>query len=226
MIRLLQAITKRIVSVFRKPKIWDKENPTDSPIVYAFTWEGVDYFCYENPLNMPWMRSFVAFEFMEEFNMRLTKDLLSAILAAMKEEINKPVPQLTEVVKWINLIEERMEWVVEPETLLKLASVHFFTREESPIRYDLEYNNKKIQRWKNSKVLDFFLQLPIKELAPFYNLPKESIQTYFAGQLAKTIKLIDEALGHLSLKESESSRVKELQSHREQLEALMSSVLA
>lgn len=205
------------------PPQWGKES--EYPIIYAFTFQGEDYFCYENPINMPWMRALIAIEYLEEFNMRITKDLLRDVLLVIKEELNKTPPAFTEVTKWVLLLEDRLNWIVEPETLLKVASVHFFTKEESPLRYDLIYNQRKIERWKKSNLLDFFLLLPMKELDPFVSLGKNVIQTYFVGQIGKTLKMIDEMLVVLSQKPAYESNVKELTFHKESLKQLMSTIL-
>lgn len=198
--------------------------PSESPITYSFTWDGEDYYCFENPLNMPWQRSYVALGYYEEFNMRITKQMLLDILLVMKTEINNPRPGISEVVKYINILEERINYIVEPETLLKLASVYYFTKEESPVSYDLIYNNEKIKKWRKSNTLDFFLQLPFKELAPLGTLSPEVIQTYLAGQVGKSIKIIDKMLEVLLHKDCEPSKLKELQLQRNSLIELMLSI--
>lgn len=198
--------------------------PTDSPITYAFTWEGEDYYCFENPFNMPWQRAYVSIAYYEELNMRITKEFLLNILLVMKEEINNPRPNLVEVVKYINILEDRTKYIVEPETLLKLASVYYFTKEESPVFYDLVYNNKKIAKWRKSKTLDFFLQLPLKELAPLGTLSKETLRDYLVGQTAQTIKTIDKMLEVLSQDDYNKLIVSELQLQRANIIEVMLSV--
>jgi len=198
--------------------------PSESPITYAFTWEGEDYYCFENPFNMPWQRAYVAIAYYEELNMRITKDFLLEILLVMKEEINKPHPAITELVKYITLLEDRTKLIIEPETLLKLASVYYFTKEESPYHYDLVYNQKKIAKWRKTKTLDFFLHLPLQELAPLSTLSRETLQTYLVGQIAQSVKKIDEMLEVLSQKKYKESNLKELQSQKNNLIELMLSI--
>jgi hypothetical protein len=215
-------IKKMRYALLGEPK-W-KGITADSPITYAFTWEGEDYYCFENPFNMPWQRAYVAMAYYEELNMRITKDFLLEILFVMKEEINKPKPGITEVVKYINLLEERTRYVVEPETLLKLASVYYFTLDENPFFYDLIFNQKKIANWRKARTLDFFLQLPLQELAPLSTLQRETLQTYLTGQIAKSIKTIEEMLEALSRENCSESKLKELQSQKNNLIELLSSV--
>jgi hypothetical protein len=179
MLRKIKTKIKKIrYAICGEPK-W-KGAQTDSPIAYAFTWDGEDYYCFENPFNMPWQRAYVAMAYYEELNMRITKDFLLEILFVMKEEINKPKPGITEVVKYINLLEERTKYVVEPETLLKLASVYYFTLDENPFFYDLIFNQKKIANWRKARTLDFFLQLPLRELAPLLTLPRRNFTSLFS----------------------------------------------
>jgi hypothetical protein len=223
MLRKIKTKIKKIrYAICGEPK-W-KGAQTDSPITYAFTWDGEDYYCFENPFNMPWQRAYVAMAYYEELNMRITKDFLLEILFVMKEEINKPKPGITEVVKYINLLEERTKYVVEPETLLKLASVYYFTLDENPFFYDLIFNQKKIANWRKARTLDFFLQMPLQELAPLLTLPPETLQTYLVGQIAKSIKTIEEMLEVLSRENCNESKLKELQSQKNSLIELLSSV--
>lgn len=222
MIRKVRNYIKKIYYAITGTPKW--AIPSDSPISYAFSWDGEDYYCFENPFNMPWQRAYVALAYYEELNMRITKDFLLDILLVIKEEINKPRPAITEIVKYINIIEDRTRLVVEPETLLKLASVYYFTKDESPVFYDLIYNNKKIAKWRKANTLDFFLQLPLKELAPLGTLSRETFQAYLVGQTGQTIKIIDEMLKVLSPDESNSLKVSELRLQRAQLIELMLSV--
>ena len=223
MLRKIKTKIKKIrYAILGEPK-W-RGVQADSPITYSFTWNGEDYYCFENPFTMPWQRAYVAMAYYEELNMRITKDFLLEILFVMKEEINKPKPGLTEVVKYINLLEERTRYVVEPETLLKLASVYYFTLDENPFFYDLIFNQKKIASWRKARTLDFFLQLPLQELAPLLTLPRETLQTYLVGQIAKSIRTIEEMLEVLSRENCNELRLKELQSQKNNLIELLSSV--
>ena len=65
-------------------------------------------------------------------------------------------------------LKQRLEWVVVPDHVYRLASVVFFDPSESPERYEIGYAKKKIERWKaNDDVEAFFLLRPVQELIPF-----------------------------------------------------------
>jgi hypothetical protein len=221
MIKIRNYFKKIYHAIIGTPK-W--KMPTDSPISFAFSWDGEDYYCFENPFNMPWQRAYVALAYYEELNMRITKDFLLDIILVIKEHINSPKPEITEIVRYLNMIEDRTKFIVEPETLLKLASVYYFTKDESPVYYDLVYNSKKIAKWRKTRTLDFFLQLPVRELAPLLTLSRETFQVYLTGQLSQTIKMIDEMLKVLSQDESRKSNVEELKLQRARLIELWLSV--
>jgi len=170
------------------------------PIELAFTFKGVDYFTYTNMYSLPHERSFMAISVYEEFNMRMTKDVLENYLDAQDAIINSNTVKLTDIVLLNQQLRDRLHWVIEPETILKLASVVYFTKEEDPTTYDIAYNLNKINGWKNHKstMLSFFLQVPLQELCPLLTQRPEVIQSCLQGVVTKSIlqmKTLKDLLG-------------------------------
>lgn len=201
---------------------WGKD--TDYPVAFAFHWAGKDYFYFVDPHNIPYQRGLVAMSFMEEVNMRITRDFLAYWVSAMKLEMNRGASiRMLEVARMMQMIEDRMNWVVEPETLYKIASVMFFTKEESILMYDVVYNRDKIKEWKQSNTkFDFFLQVPFQELFPFLTQSHESIIAYFKSGQAKMIEDFVILRQVLSQDKSQSDSVKQLDSRIAELMALIS----
>lgn len=188
-------------NLFRKTPSWKKDSK--SPIEFAFRANGVDYYQYPNPFNIPYQRGLMGIAIYEEFNMRLTKDFLKLSLEAMKEELSgkKGEINMVNVVNHVRNIEDRMDWVIEIDTVYKLASVVFFDESESPYTYDPIYNKKKIELWKKNKVSDFFLSLPLKDLIPFLTASQQDMQTYLGKVQRHSLMHIEQLQKVLSKEE-------------------------
>lgn len=154
------------------PKRWFKPRfklSNDVIIKEAFTCGGVVYSQFDDPFNMPYERALTALSFYEELRMRTTREFLVLHCNAVESILNNPKQiKIGELAILNKQLKERLEWILEPELLYKLASVVFFDNTESPTKYDYKYGQKKIKEWKkHSDVNDFFLQLPILKLVPF-----------------------------------------------------------
>mgnify|MGYP003617968080 CR=1 FL=1 len=182
-------IFKKIVNFFialrakASTPVWRGEK-TNYPITFAFTFEGKHYFCFENTFSTPYQRAFTAMAFYEEFRMRITREFLEVWLETMKESIDQL--SISQITKLTDVLKDRLDWVVEPLTALKLASVMYFTEEESPYCYDPVYNAKKIHNWqKSDKILSFFLQMPLSDLASYLKQSQGNLQQLLDGSTAK-----------------------------------------
>src|SRR5688572_20275308 len=143
-------------------------------VVPAFEVGGVRYFQFSDQTEVPTGRQFSALAIYNEMDMRVTREYLVDFLAAMKKVIDgQKKIQLTVMAQLINNMEERLNLIVLPEFIYKLASVTFFDESESPYTYDWAYNEKKIERWKKEgATLDFFFKTPLVTLIPSLNSQK------------------------------------------------------
>lgn len=154
-------------------------------IVPAFELKGVTYYMHEDPLNTATGRGLTAMMFMEEILMRCNVSYLKDHVAACETIFNDPKQtNLPALIRLNNNLKERVNFLVAlPEHVYKLASVVFFTKEESPYYYDAKFNEKKIKQWQESEgMYAFFLQTPLKTLVPFLVLPEESSKDYLIVQ--------------------------------------------
>lgn len=207
-------------AVFGKPR-WGKT--TENPIEFAFNFKGKDYFCYSDPFKIPNQRGFVCLSYYEEFNMRMTKETLVQFLDAFEAEMNGS-RNVLDIAKLINAMRTRTEFIVSPDTVYKLASVVFFTKEESTYNYDVVYNAKKIAEFKKAPMLDFFLRLPLGELIPFLKLSEENMRTYLRGVLAKQAEELA-IIREVSLRgKYQDASAKLFDSQMEELKELMSQI--
>ena len=222
MVKPIRYIQTFFIKLLTGKKVWGK--PTQYPITYAFTFDGVDYYQYENVFNLPYQRAFTAIAIYDEFSMRMTREVLEHYIAAQEAIINSPTIKLTDFAFNIKDMRDRLEWVFEPDTVLKLASVVYFTKEENPANYDVVYNSKKIKEWKRSAgvMLDFFLQVPLQELCPFLTQPPEVIQDYLKGSLVTSLQQLKSLLKVLSQGDYDEQKLASLRSKIAEYEVLTS----
>jgi len=168
-------ILKKIVNIFRKkPPVWAKAS--DDVIEYAFTAGGVAYFRFADPFRLPTHRAFAALSAYEALEMRCTRDFLLSHLDAVEKALN--AHQYATIAQLTGVLRERLNWIIEPETVYQLAAVVFFDAQENPYRYDAAYNQKKILYWQKHGVQDFFYTAPLANWLPCSGMPPELLKEY------------------------------------------------
>lgn len=141
-------------------------------IIPAFELEGETYYMHEDPMSTATGRGLTAMVFMEELMMGCDIDYLKWHVAATKKIFSQKTIDLQELMRLNIYLGERIEMLAGmPENVFKMASVVFFTKQESAFRYDEIANKKKIARWMKAKdeMYDFFLRTPLKTLIPSLN---------------------------------------------------------
>lgn len=160
-------ILKVLKSIFKKPfrpyLIEGKYR-----VIPAFELNGVQYFMFDQTDEIPTGRQFAALTIYAEMDMRVTREYLQDYVRAVEKVTSDPKKiNITHLIQLNMNLKERMDLMVMPEFIYKLASVIYFDKNESPYRYDFEYNKKKIEAWKeDGQTLDFFLKTPIGDLIP------------------------------------------------------------
>lgn len=161
----------------RKPKFLLKG---EHAIKEAFTCGGVTYYCWDDAFNQPYERALKALTFYEEFRMRTTREFLVRHCDSVDAILNNPKKIEVGRLAILNKqLKERLEWIMEPDILYKLASVIFFDKNESPFTYDFKYSARKIEHWKkHTGMNDFFLQMPIVQLIPYLKGSEINFEAY------------------------------------------------
>ena len=159
-------------------KLKDLQKTTKHAIKFAFNCGGKDYFELDDLNSMLNGRAFQAIDFFNELGMKVTPDYLKAHCASMREVINGDKFQFTDLLQLILQLEERLEMILSPDIMYKIASVVYFDETEKPYSYDDVYGRRKIQHWKENGMDDFFLLKPIKELIPSLELSKADLKAY------------------------------------------------
>lgn len=182
--------------IFFKKKTKKTNFPkVNHPIELAFTIDGVDYFQFKDPFNIPYKRGLTSVTFFEEVRMKCTFEYLKKHQEAVNATLMKPGNiSMFEIKKLNDQLGERLNFVYDDDTIYKMASVVFFDETENPANYDFKYGMEKIKKWKESMpVHDFFLQQPIVTLLPFLRDPNLNMESY-----SKAIRMINQIhLGNL-----------------------------
>lgn len=156
----------------------------------SFPNDDTKYFEFLDANMAPCHRMYYAMQYYNELKCKVDRDYLLAHNQAVKDcingknEKNKGVVDLVQVAKLISQMDERLEWILEPESILKYASVIIFDENENPYDYDMKYNmDVKIPRWKKLGLSSFFLSQPVKRLFPALDLSAEDLDTYLKTQM-------------------------------------------
>jgi hypothetical protein len=167
----------------KKPKSFVLDNTYT--IVPAFELKGQTYYMHQDAINAATGRGLYAMKFIEEMLMRCSVKYLEAHTKAYDVIFNNPSKiNLPALIKLNENLKERIALLAAlPEHVYKMASIIFFTKEESPYRYDEKYNEKKIEEWMATEgMYDFFLQTPLSTLIPSLQLPESNSQNYLEVQ--------------------------------------------
>jgi hypothetical protein len=157
----------------------EKHTKDKYKIVKAFEFGGKQYFQFEDVFNVAVGRGMVASEYYNEFSMRCSREFLQAHCTAIHNAINnKNGIQISEIAKLSNQLKERLDLIFDVELMYKLASVIYFDENESPYNYDFKYNLEKIKTWKELKLSDFFLQVPMNDIIPLTGLSEQDLDIY------------------------------------------------
>lgn len=209
-----------------KNKLFSKQWKKNAkyPIVYAFTYLGKDYYEFKDSFNIPYQRALIAVNYQEEYNMRMTREMLKEFIGAIEETLNANPIQITKIMELIQCMKDRLDWSFDTELIFKLASVLYFTDNENPAFYDVIYNSQKIKEWKQSNYLEFFFLLQSQSFLSSLQLLPIHILTYSKEALRRTILHYQKMLEVYSLKESENDTKKALQLKIVELELMMSKI--
>jgi hypothetical protein len=165
----------------------------------AFTVGGIDYYQHVDELNIPYGRALNALTIYKEMDMKCDRFYLDQHIKAMSEIFAGKKIGFEEMSKMKQLndqLKERVQWIIIPDHVYKLASIRYFDKNENPNSYDWKYAMKKIEHWKKHESANaFFLREPILRLVPFLRSAKVDLKEYSEAVEAMTIVHLE----HISL---------------------------
>jgi hypothetical protein len=169
---------------------------------YVFT-AGVDYYTFEHDYDIPEMRMRFAQRYLNEMQINCDKEYLKDYCEAVKNCINVKggeTIQLDKILMLTGELDKRLDWIFEPDSLYRFASVVYFDLREDIKEYDISYQHKKIDRFKK-KGLRFFLKELIPDSEKLQNLSEDGLKTYMSQlreEKEKQSKLIQSLKGKKS----------------------------
>ena len=147
---------------------------TEHRVKEAFVHEGVQYYQFDDVYNMPCDRAFAAMDYYEELRQRTTREYLKAHIEAVDTVLKASKINIYRLNELNQFLRERVEFIVDTDIILKLASVMYFDKSENPYKYDMKYGQEKIQKWKDCP--GFFLETPIRELLPWEDISQSDLK--------------------------------------------------
>jgi len=209
---MLSKLKKQINSFIRTQKARHSNLPnTDYAIEYSFTINGIKYYRFLDIMNLPVDRAMAVIPYYEEMRMRTTREfLLQHTEEVSKILTNRSTIDLNRLGLLNQQLKERLNFIVEPNTILKIASVLYFDASENIYDYDPLYGDKKIEQWKKHKGDSFFFMQPISSLMNVSNKSQEDLTSYLNLLKIVTQNHLENLLSTLSKEELQSERIKNL----------------
>lgn len=152
-------------------------------IIPAFEWNGEVFYMHRDPLNTLAGRGLAALMHYDELLMRCDVEYLKSYCAAVRKIFSDP--KKIDVLRLAQIsthLEERVNLLAAvPDHVYQLAAVVFFTKNESPFRYDQAVAAARVREWKaTTGMYDFFLRTPLADLIPSLALPENNSQVYLS----------------------------------------------
>lgn len=164
-----------------------KAKQPNNDIEFAFSCGGVDYYSFKDINKLPALRGLMAYVIFNELEMRVDREYLLEFKKALDASINGKFLK-TDVAQLSVYLGERLNMIIEPDLLIKLATVYFFDLNEDISKYDFGYALEKRKRWEAAGVNDFFFSVPISKLINFSPPQDFDFQNYLeqARKLSET----------------------------------------
>lgn len=172
---------------FKDPKEIVIHPRYDKHLTYGFSVGSKHFYRFKNDYDIFENRFRYLKTFYQEVENKLTSQDINQFCDAAIKYINDG--KAVQAGQLLDEMKYRSEWLFEPTSLYKYASVIYFDLQEDLLDYDIDYNHDKIRYWSKKKTL---LRLLLKELMTgvdgLLSLSNENFQTYLSELQAKKDK--------------------------------------
>ena len=182
-IKLALFIAKDIFAYPTKKEFDSKGHPYhNSPIIEAFKINGVQYYEFVQPSDMPAERYMAMMDFLDERDLMVTRDNLRELLQKQNDAMN--AGKFTDAMIINSDLLRMTEMALNFESLYKIASCIYFNLKDNEdlTTYDIDYNLEKIEKFKREKIGNFFLNTRMRRYLPYKNLSDSDLQTFLKIQ--------------------------------------------
>lgn len=152
--KILSWLVLLLRSIMREPMLLDQVNKKLVRPVEGLVIEGVQYYQFVEPADMPEARQVHYLNFKQEMGMGLDRELLLSFVERLKEANN--AHDATRLGSYLIALEDCLQNLTPLESLYNMASLVWFDAQEDISNYDVDYNRDKISRFKKIKDRAFF----------------------------------------------------------------------
>lgn len=174
----VQAELKKIEVSQDKELVAMAKKSANKKIVKAFVSGGTQYFKFEDIHNILSGRAFAARDFFTEMSMKCSREYLIEHCKVMDTIMTSDSLDISKVGQLHQQMKERLELIISPETVYKIATVIYWDSTESPWSFDYNYSRTKIIKWKEENTSDFFLLKHLRDLIPALDISEKDLKTY------------------------------------------------
>jgi len=171
-------------------------------IEYAFTVDSakvgekpVRYYWFDDVMSMSVERSYAAMVYWHELSSSCTKEYLEQHAKAMDVLLNDPKgPQFTKIAKLNEMLKERLNFAIMPNTAYKMVGVIFFDESEDPTRVDYKHLSKKAKDFAECPIDSFFFLTPISKYVPIGNTSVSALGSFLDQAQDRSEKMMKDLL--------------------------------
>lgn len=144
------------------------------------TVNGVNYYRFKDDLDMPYGRYIYLSSFLQSIELRMNLATLNGYIDQLEANLggSKGKIDVGGSVILLKQLKTRTKILFDEDLAYSLASCIFFTDDEELNTYSMEKNKKKIEAWRSSGSLDFFMLMPVRELLGLKGISVEDLMTY------------------------------------------------
>lgn len=150
----------------------------------AFVSKGIQYWCFKKDTTIPYGRYKFMLTFIKQVDLRMSGAILSKYIEKIEQHISgeRGTVNIVKVAQLLEAMKSRLALTFEIETTYEYASVVYFDDTENLYEYDVQYNKKKMSRWREANTLDFFYTRPMSELFGLKDISKTDLESFLAVQ--------------------------------------------
>lgn len=172
---------KKLYHYFKS--LLERKPESTEPIEPVFSIAGKVYYRYKDISKVKNQRALTTNDFYNELYMHATRDFLIKHCEAMDTVLtNNTKIDIGKLFKLNQQLQERLEMIYEVDIIYKVASVVFFTKDESPLDYDDLLGREKIalfkQQDKDDPKMGFFFGTLFKNLIGATEISDKDLLVY------------------------------------------------
>ncbi len=149
-------------------------------VIPVIKWQGVQYYKYKDNIDMRYGRYMYLATFIQAVENRMTLEVLTAYLDKLEANLSggKGHINIGDSIIILKQLRTRTRLIFDEELAYNLASCIFFTDKEPLDSYSMELNKNKIEAWRASGALNFFMLEPVRTLLGLTNLSETDLINY------------------------------------------------